>query len=171
LIGRLGEYDGRSVEVLERIRDGGAPADDDIDELIGLASGPGEKLAAGATWLLRAWIEAGQITLSPSQWEDLVDGLSGVSDPWARLHIAQTVRSVRVPSGHVATLAGVLSEWRQGDRPFLRAWATDALVVLARDHDEVRDLAVDALRMARADAAPSVRARARRLDAEGGAGE
>jgi hypothetical protein len=171
LIGRLGEYDGRTVEVLERIRDRGAPSEGEVDQAIGLASGPDGKLAAGATWLLRAWLEAGQVTLSAAQWTDLADRLPDVGDTWARVHVAQTIRTIEVPPHHVPVLAGVLALWREADRPFLRAWATDALVCLARDHSEVRPTARRALRAAHADPAASVRARARRLGAEGGVGD
>ncbi len=168
LIAKLGEYDGRSVDVLERIRDRGVPSGRDVDDAIGLASGPDPKLAAGATWLLRAWLESGDATLAAGQWSDLVGGLPEVDDPWARLHIAQAIRCVRVPEEHAAPLAAALSLWRASQRPFLRAWATDALVCLARDHASLADRAADALRDARADSAASVRARARRIDAEGG---
>lgn len=170
LIVRLADYDGRSVDVLERIRDTGRPSTSDIDDAIALGCGPDRTVAAGATWLLRAWTESGHVPWSPRQWRALIGGLEHVTDPWASLHLAQTVGSMEVPARHAEALADFFERRLDSERPFLRAWAMDALVRIARKDPSVREAAGRAFRAGFEDPAASVRARARRLDAEGGLG-
>ncbi len=166
LITRLADYDGKRVEVLERIRDEVQPSAPVLDEAIALGAGEDGAIAAGATWLLRAWIESG-VELTSAQTVELIESLDADGDPWACLHICQVVGSLVIPESGADTVAAFLEGCRGSERPFLRAWATDGLYRLARQHSRFADQAERALEEATLDPAASVRARARRIGAEG----
>ena len=61
----LADYDGRHKDVLEAIRAGIEPQPMVLDECIALATAGDPRLASGAAWLLRAWVEAGARRLAP----------------------------------------------------------------------------------------------------------
>lgn len=158
----LADYDGKQVATLEEIRDSRAPTPEVLDEVIRISTAADGHVAAGATWLLRAWVEAGAV-LTKSQMRALTSRLPEVNDPWARLHLCQTVRSLNVEPAHAEAFAGFLRSCRSSDRPFLRAWATDGLHALASAHPEYGAEATEAVEDALGDPAASVRARARRI--------
>ena len=122
-------------------------------------------MSEGATWLLRAWLEAGA-TLSDRQVVELADRLERIGSDWARLHIAQAVGSLPVPAEVAERFAAFLRGGLVSERPFLRAWAMDGMVRLAREHPDYSEEADLALHAAFADPAASVKARARRVAAE-----
>lgn len=162
LLSALADYDGKHKELLEVIRAGIEPGAGILDEAVQLASHQDGKIAAGATWLLRAWIETGAAFDAPAV-RRLAAALPAIVDPWAQLHVCQAVRSLRVPKRSAAAFARYLQECRRSSRPFLRAWATDGLFHLAATHVAYAKAAESAVAAALEDEAPSVRARARHL--------
>lgn len=161
----LADYDGNRVAVLEAIKRSRKPGPDVMAELVALAGADDPNVATGATWLLRAYVEDG----TPLE-SDLVSSLAltlvGIDAPWARLHICQTVRSLSVPDRDAENFAAFLRRCVGSERPFVRAWATDGLHHLARQHDSYETEARAVLEAALTDRAASVRARARRILAE-----
>ena len=157
----LADYDGKQVAVLERILSSTPPGAATLDELITLATSPEARVAAGATWLLRRYIA--DTPLSRDQTARLVTLLPAVSDVWARLHVCQSARSLAFTEADADGFADFIRECRGSKRPFLRAWATDALHVLATSHHKFDEEAARAIEEALADEAASVRARARRI--------
>jgi len=160
----LAEFDGRRTAPLERIREAGPPSTHLVSEALGFIDADDARIAAAATWLLRAWWEDG-LVMEAGEWDTLVSSLAGVSDPWACLHLAQSVRVLDVPDRHANDVAAFLERCRASDRPFLRAWAMDGLVQLGRTHRRFRTAGDAALADAFEDPAASVRARARRVAA------
>ncbi len=158
----LAEYDGRHTESLEAIRDAGPPTAGTLRAAIDLGADPDQRLAAAATWLLRAWAEA-EVRLAPSQVARLARTLPSISGAWARLHVCQTVRSIRVPVAEAEAFADFLEACRVERQPFLRAWAVDGLHRLALQHPRFEPRARVALEEASEDPAASVRARVRRI--------
>ena len=172
LVAALADYDGTHVRTLEAIRDARTPDPADLAVLVDLAAHDDAKLAAGATWLLRAWVEgAGSdrpaVALPPDLVHRLAGRLDDVTDPWARLHLCQTVRSLSIPGADAGAFAAFLEACRTSPRPFLRAWSADGLHHLARQHPSWSSHAARALEDALGDPAASVRARARRIVREG----
>ncbi|MCR9245036.1 MAG: hypothetical protein NXI31_08380 [bacterium] len=160
----LAAYDGKHTDLLESLRDRVEPRAAVLRQCVDLATDPDARLAAGATWLLRAWVEAGRQP-SPGVMARLARALPAVQEHWARLHLCQTVRSLRVPRAHAAAFAAFLGECRLAKKPFLRAWAIDGLHRLALDHPAHEPAARAALEAGLADPAASVRARVRRIQA------
>lgn len=159
----LADYDGKTVAQLEAIRDSREVTGALLSECIDLLDAPGPEVSVGASWLLRAWLEAGA-ALDATQISALADRLEHVTAPWARLHVCQTIRSLGAPEPPASDrIAGFLRECRASPRPFLRAWATDGMHALARHHPQYGPEADRMLAEAFTDAAASVRARARRI--------
>ena len=158
----LAGFDGRHTEVLESVRDARQPTKRLLRECMSLGSADEPGLAAGATWLFRAWVEGGA-AVDAAMIQDLAQSLPTVSDDWARLHLCQTVRALTIPESAADAFAEFLEECRHERRPFLRAWAVDGLYRLAQQHADYGEAAEDALTAAEQDSAASVRARVRQI--------
>jgi hypothetical protein len=158
----LADYDGTHKEPLEAILRTWEPTAELLAELVELSSAEDASVAAGATWLLRAWVEQG-VPLRPHDVSELARRLTGITALWARLHVCQTIRSLRIDTQDAGLFGTFLGECRGSERPFIRAWATDGLHHLALRHPDYESDARVALEAALTDPAASVRARARRI--------
>lgn len=157
----LADYDGKQVAILEDILSSTPASAATLDELITLATSPEAHVAGGATWLLRRYIA--DTPLSPNQTATLVARLPAVTDEWARLHLCQSARFIAFTEADADGFADFTRECLGSERPFLRAWATDALHILATRHGKFGAEAARAIEDALSDEAASVRARARRI--------
>lgn len=153
-------YDGKSVTLLlqAEAKHGAGPTY--LSELVRLAASERANVSDGATWLLKAGLEAGA-ALTADQTGALISNLEKVTHWPAQLHICQLLDLVTVPAAGAAPLAGWLSGLVQHRRPFLRAWSMSALQALAAQHAGHAAQAEAALQAAKADPSASVRARAR----------
>lgn len=133
-----------------------------IDALTELAVEPQGNVSDGATWLIKSALENGA-RLSPDQVGRFCEQLEALQSWAAQLHVCQSIRFLEVPRDEAAGLAGWLDPLLSHTRPFLRAWALDALYRLAKQHDSYRKDLERALSAAMDDDAASVRARARNL--------
>jgi len=158
----LAEYDGTHKEPLEAILRTWEPTPALLGELVGLSAAEDANIAAGGTWLLRAWVERG-VSLDPEHVSELAGQLAQITAPWARLHLCQTVRSLHIGAEDARLFGTFLEVCRSSERPFLRAWATDGLHHLSLLHPDHEPVARAALEAALTDPAASVRARARRI--------
>lgn len=156
------EYDGKQTATLERFVATNEPTSDLLRQLVELSASTEPNVANGVTWLLRAYLDAGA-TLSPELIRDFVDRLSEIDDQWARLHAYRIIGLVEIGEADADRVVSFLNDGIAGARPFLRAWATDALYRVAAQHPRFETEADAALRKALEDPAPSVRARARRI--------
>ncbi|MEM9378565.1 MAG: hypothetical protein AAGB93_01355 [Planctomycetota bacterium] len=155
-------YERGGIEGLRALVD---PAPDEtwLDALVAACADARANVAA--TWLLRAHLEAGA-DLGRERTASLLRALDRVSDDDARLHLCQTVASLDVPARNAEQLARFLRAGLAGRHKLVRAWSVDGLHRLARQHARYRGEAQIALDGARRDSVASVRARARRIDAE-----
>lgn len=162
LIPMLADYDGKSVARLEEIHRAVEPTPKVFDELLALTAGPDENASIGATWLLRRWLRGG--ARPPVDFTArLAERLDDVTSPWARQHLCQCMADLGVGEDDVEAFGAFVRTCRASERPFLRAWAVDALVRLAASHPALEGEAHTSLEEALADPASSVRARARRI--------
>lgn len=160
------DYDGKSVERLEAMQKRYTPDDAVLSELVRLSVHADENPAIGASWLLHSWLSGGA-SLPPIATAELTDGLGGLPGHWVRLHACRLVPALVLTPTQAAAWADFLVACRAEERPFLRAWATDGLVRLAAIHVEHSKAAQRAVEEAMSDPAASVRARARRILADG----
>ncbi len=158
----LHAFDGKSVEPLKRCLAEDGLAAGDIARLIEACAAPSEKHQVGATWLLKAYLERGRALATPEV-AAFVAILAGLSHWEARLHACQLLRHLDVADADVAAVTDFIGGAAAARKPFLRAWACDALVHLSDRHTSLRPAAGEALAAAEADPAASVRARARQL--------
>ncbi|MEQ9813494.1 MAG: hypothetical protein RLO50_12015 [Azospirillaceae bacterium] len=156
LYAALRQYDGRALTILSEAaaRFGQRPGY--LGALIDLAPNRVRFVSAGATWMLKAALEGGS-RLTPPQTARLLGKLDGITAWQARLHVCQVSCRLDVPEEHQAAFRRWLTPLLAAERPFLRAWALDALCRLDATHCETL---LD--RMAE-DPAASVRARVRNL--------
>ena len=156
----LKSFDGKATTILSEIRVAFDGRETFLSDLVLLSGHADARVSEGATWLMKDLLEDG-ICPTPSQTEDLIGRLAGISSWQAQLHICQSIRHIETP----AHLAGVCADWLmpllQSNRPFLRAWSMDALQHLALQNAELAKRADTALSDAEKDPAASVRARAR----------
>ncbi len=158
----LHAFDGKSVEPLKSCLAEDGLGAGDIPRLIEACAAPSEKHQVGATWLLKAYLEQGR-TVTAAEAAAFVGTLAGLSHWEARLHACQLLRHLEVAAADLAAVTDFLGAEIAAQKPFLRAWACDALVHLSDRHPSLRQSAGAALAAAEADPAASVRARARQL--------
>ncbi len=104
------------------------------DELLRLVPSKQPELAVGATWLLKAMLEDG-LELNRKQVAMLGRSLETINDPWAALHVCQSLRFLEIPARNRAQFARFLKRSLANDQKFLRAWALDGFWRLALQHD------------------------------------
>ena len=155
-------FDGRNLTILGEIaaRHEGNPGY--LDGLVALADGTNGRISDGATWLVKAYLEAGG-QLTKLQCRMLISKLE-TADNWvAKLHLCQMVRYLSPNAQEAEAIVRWLLPLLSHDRPFLRAWSLDALCHVAALHSAYANKAEDVLNSATQDAAASVRARAKNL--------
>ena len=162
----LSRFDGKSLVELKSIKAARDSSSELLADLVEITGDDDKNMQIGATWLLRAYLEEGA-RLSAEQIGRLVLRLPTLHDGFSRLHICQSMRQIEVSARHAEAFAVFFRECLLSKNTFLRAWAPDGFCRLAARHPrydaEVRVLIEKAL----ADPAASVRARARKILAEG----
>ena len=127
---RLAEHDDWSVTLLGEAEAALRDQPHYIDALIELAGSVEAHASAGATWLIKSSLEKGRI-LDGEQTVALVGSLPNVTNWAAQLHLCQSMRMLEVPIDKAEAVAVWLSPLLEHKRPFVRAWALDALAHVA----------------------------------------
>ena len=162
LFEQLLQYDRKSTDSLKQVIAAFSSNPDYPNALIEFSASEHAQVACGATWLLKAFCEAGG-DLSPEQAQELISNVEHITNWDAQLHICQTVGKLTIPEEGADILYAWLEPLTDHDRPFVRAWSLDALCQLALQHRKYLQKANSALQHAADDAAASVRARVRNL--------
>lgn len=151
------------VPALEKAQGRRAPTPEWLDTLVEGCSRP--EHAVCSSWLLRAYLQ-GDAELDAAQTARLLRQLDRVQDGDARLHLCQAAGDLVIPGRNAGQLARFLDLCAAAEAKFLRAWAMDAYHRLALQHPSHRLEAHRLLERGLSDPAASVRARARRIQAE-----
>ncbi len=159
------DFNGKSTDVLERFAAAHQPDRSLVAELCDFAASDDRNVQAAATWLLKRFGLTGA-ELSPGQSETLLRLLLQETSWLSRIHVLQMMDTLVVPSSLAAPLMTALAAQASGANTFIRAWSVHGAAVLADQHPAYRDSVLDLLAAAELDAAPSVRARIRRLHKE-----
>ncbi len=133
-----------------------------LDAVIALAGDAEPRVSDGATRLVKMHLDEGG-ALSPARTSALLGACRSVVSWQAQLHLCQSVARLDLSARQAAALAPWLTPLLSHKRPFVRAWALDALCAVARKNVRFKAIALQALRDADQDAAASVRARARNI--------
>jgi hypothetical protein len=156
----LASWDGRSAADIKAIYDAYNTDSNFPDEIIALSfREPCEK---GATWLLKAWLEAGN-TLEQRQIKKIYGSLDQLKHWEARLHVLQSIPFIPVPDTESSKVYHLLMQMITDQNKFVRAWSYNGLYELSRQHSKYADETRQYLEMAMRDEAPSVKARIRNI--------
>lgn len=163
----IAAFDGRATTILGEAEARFRARPDYAASLVALAGDAEPAVSSGATWLLKAHLEAGG-ALAPAETDALTASLRAIAAWDAQLHVCQSVRYLTLSARDAGRLARWLESLLAHERPFLRAWSLDALWRLASRHQRHRRRAEQAFEAAGEDPAASVKARARKLRKEMG---
>lgn len=159
------EFDGKALSYLSetslRFRDD----PDYLKQLIALAGDRTAHIDSGATWLLKDHLDQGGV-LDIALVEPFLRQLLAEPSWSAALHILQSVQHLDLRRVDASGLFAVMAGYAEHERPFLRAWAVDAMWRMAAASPDLHAGARQAIEKAAQDPAASVRARARQLQKE-----
>jgi hypothetical protein len=156
----LRDYDGRSVTTLSETRARFGNQQGFLRELCAFIRSQEAFISDGATWLIKDCAEDG-MPIGANEVAAMLEGLDLVSSWPAALHLCQTVKYLPFTPVQAHRFAIWATPLLEHDRPFLRAWAMDAIQHLATRSTDLTPLAERALAGAKEDEAASVRARAK----------
>jgi len=158
----LSAFDGKALTVLGEIEARHDTEPGYRNALTSLASAQEPAIACGATWLIKHYLENdGLLTLY--QIDQLLSATPAMKDWKAQLHLCQSIRYLDLSDEETIILIPWLDLLMSHPRPFLRAWALDALWRITRQHPVFAHIGIVALEAAEADTAPSVQARLRTI--------
>lgn len=161
----LGGFDARSTTLLTEARARLLDRPDYHRALVSLAGNGDAAVSGGATWLIKHELEAGW-AMPPNLALALTAALEGITRWDAVLHVCQSAHLIGLPPQTLETWHEWLLPLLSHDRPFVRAWALDALCQLAALDSAFAADAGSALQALAHDPAASVRARVRNLSAK-----
>lgn len=157
----LAAFDGKATTLLCEAKVQLREAPGFWDALFALADDADPMVQSGSTWLIQQSLKCGDLALDDAA-RALTPRLEGLHHWSAILHVLQTLDLYDRPRAEGPALARFAQTQIDAERPFVRAWAVNALCVLAVQHPEFRAAAETARDHALNDTAASVRARARK---------
>jgi hypothetical protein len=157
----LSEFDGKAITLLCEAKAQLRDAPGFFAALCDLTDDDDAMIQAGSTWLVLQSVKCGDLGLVETM-TAITPRLGRLSHWAAILHMLQAIDlyDTAMPDG--PALAAFAQYHLASERPFVRAWAVNALCVLAVHHPELHSAADAARTAALNDKAASVRARARK---------
>lgn len=92
----------------------------------------------GATWLLKAWLEAGN-KLEPAQFSKIYRSLDQMKNWKAKLHILQSIPLMPIADAERNNVCKFLRDALTDQNKFVRAWAYNGFYELSRQHSDYTD--------------------------------
>lgn len=157
----LKRFDGKHLDVLERIAEHYRPNAAHLDELLALADSLSPRMQQAATWLLKRRLETGT-RLSNEQIKKLMKLLARLKHWEAVLHACQMIPHLALPRRYKKKMDSFLLKCLKGENKFVRAWAYNGLYELAKQFGDSA-FVLPLLMKGMNDEAPSVRARVRKI--------
>lgn len=159
LSNRLAGFTGKEMSLLGETEAEFSSEPGYLDTLISLSS---SEHSSGATWLLKFWCESGH-PVSEAQTDALITHLGSREDWPTQLHLCQLSSFLNLEEANARRLGNWAAGLIQHKRPFVRAWALNALCISAGTATALLPQARRALKVASEDQAASVKARARSI--------
>lgn len=158
----LREFDGRSVEPFREANALLPSAEAVLEQLVDLASEDEAALRIGATWLLKARLEAGTRG-GPSVSAEMIRLLTVIEETDAQLHLLQSLPHLDLETAPEVrdVLRNRLHQLLDSKNTFVRAWSYNGLAVLGQSSDADREAALEAFDQVPAGEKASVKARIR----------
>ncbi|WP_127559308.1 hypothetical protein [Saccharospirillum alexandrii] len=161
---KVESWDGKSAADIRAIYDAHSADIHFADTLIVLAFT--DACEKGATWLLKAWLEAGH-ALNPDQISTVYASLHQLSHWEAKLHVLQCLPFLSINDAQKASVYDFLRLTLTDHNKFVRAWSYNGFYELSRQHSEYLHETRQYFDMAMRDEAPSVKARIRNIVKKG----
>lgn len=165
LLMELASFSGSEISLLGEVEAKLQTRPEYVSALIELCGRETGAIDTGVTWLLKSHLERGRRLDSDMQTQ-LLERLADIRAWAACLHLCQLVRYLDLSS----VSSGKIVIWAENlcthDRPFVRAWALDALCFASNTVSSFQALAKKRFEHAESDPKASVRARARHLKTE-----
>lgn len=161
---KIALWDGKSASDIKAIYDAYKSDSNFSDTIIALSLTKG--FEKGATWLLKAWLEAGH-TLEQTQIATIYGALDQLEHWEARLHLLQSIPFIPIADTDSHNVYNFLRLTLTDNNKFVRAWAYNGLYELSRQHSQYRHETKQYFAMAMRDEAPSVKARIRNIVKKG----
>ena len=160
----IASWDGKSAAYIKAIYDAHDADDNFSDTIIALSFT--EAREKGATWLLKAWLEAGN-KLEQPQIAKIYRSLDQLKHWEARLHILQSIPLMPIAHAESSNVYNFLRLALTDQNKFVRAWSYNGFYELSRQHPEYTGEARQYFEMAMRDEASSVQARIRNIMKKG----
>ncbi len=154
----IASWDGKSVDGIRAIYDAHKVEKHFADAIIALSFT--EACEKGATWLLKAWLEAGNELAQP-QIAKIYGSLNQLKHWEAKLHVLQSIPFMPITDAECSGLYAFLRATLADPNKFVRAWSYNGFYELSRQHAKYLDETKQYFEMAMRDEAPSVKARIR----------
>jgi hypothetical protein len=158
----LEDFEGNRRDLLERVVLRQRSVRSVINGLVLLIPEKGSKIQVGATWLLKRLAET-KSQFTTQQLTAIFDSLADLNHWEAKLHICQMLQHVRIPKGSEAKVALFLERSLLEENKFLRAWAYNGFVELAKQHTQYSEFAMKQLDDGETEKSAAVRARIRNI--------
>ena len=137
LASELARFDGRNVAPFRRVARHARRAATPARELVAIARRRSPALQIGATWVIKDLLEDGWDP-GPRFAGSLVTLLRTVDAPDATLHLLQSLPHVRIPPTREAALLAAIEPALSSEHRFVRAWAYNALGLIAMQNPKLR---------------------------------
>ena len=162
-------WDGKSAEQIKKLYRKYATQENFSSHLVKTLKLP--QLQAGATWLLKAWLESGN-QLAAKERNGLFKKLSSLETWDAQLHVLQMLPYLEIPSTKtnksvLPALEDFVDQCLISEKKFVRAWAYQGLFEIARVEPSKRESIEKLFAQALENEPASVKARIRSLLKEG----
>lgn len=154
----IASWDGQSTDDINAIYDAHNAESNFADMIIALSLK--ESCEKGATWLLKAWLEAGN-ELEQLQVERIYGSLDQLKHWEAKFHVLQSIPYMPISCTSSNNIYAFLSVTLTDPNKFVRAWSYNGFYELSRQHSEYIYETKKYFEMAMRDEAPSVKARIR----------
>ena len=156
----IASWDGKSASQIQAVFDA-HNADASFSNTV-IALSLTEACEKGGTWLLKAWLEAGN-ELEQAQIARIYASLDRLVHWEAKLHVLQCIPFMAIGDADRGNVYNFLRTVLTEPNKFVRAWAYNGLYELSRQHPEYKKEAKAFFDMAMRDEAPSVKARIRNV--------
>lgn len=160
----IASWDGKSAADIKAIYDAHHSDSSFSDTIIALSLT--DACQNGATWLMKAWLEAGN-SFEPSQIAKIYGALDQLKRWEAKLHVLQSIPYMPISKAESSNLYYFLKITLTDPNKFVRAWSYNGFYELSRQHSKYKDETKKYFEMAMRDESPSVKARIRNIMKKG----
>lgn len=157
-------WDGKSASDIKAVYDAYHTQSGFPDTMIVLSTNSAYE--KGATWLLKAWLEAGN-KLEPTQIQEIYNLLNNLEHWEAKLHVLQSIPFMPIRESEREKVYNFLRVTLTDPNKFVRAWSYHGFYELSTQHSQYLNETKQLFEVAMRNEAASVKARIRNIIKKG----